>query len=244
MRIVDIVRALDAQVAATDEEALGAHALVSAWRAEELDALEASGDLTSVMSEIRSGGTPSRGNPAFYGGEIPWLKSGEVASPWIWDTEEKITSAAMSGSSAWLVPAGSVVVAMYGATAGQVGYVAAPMATNQAVLALVPDPDECDGRFAYQWFCHHSGQLKSAASGAAQPNLSKAVILREMRFPIADLAVQRRIAQSLDAAGKVAASLAGEARALRSYRARLLAALLAAEVEIPESYADLLAEVA
>lgn len=241
-RIVDLIGALDAQIAALASEALGAADFLSSLRSEEFDRLEASRPLATVMTDVRSGGTPSRKNPDFYDGDIPWLKSGEVSNSWITDTEEKITPAALSGSSAWLVPAGSVVVAMYGATAAEVGYLASSMATNQAVLALVPASGICDGRFAYHWFCHHSVELKQAASGAAQPNLSKAVIMREMSFPILDFEGQQRIGQVLDAAGDVASALASESQALRAYRPRLLAALLNQTVDIPESYDALLAK--
>lgn len=241
-RIVDLIGALDAQIDKLDREAFLADELLSALRTREFSTVDATQDLASVASEIRSGGTPSRKNKAFYEGDIPWLKSGEVCNPWIKDAEEKITPEAIIGSSAWLVPAGSVVVAMYGATAAQVGYLAAPMATNQAVLALVPDPEKCDGRFLYHWFRYHSASLKEAASGAAQPNLSKAVIQREMSFPALDPAIQSKIGWVLDAAEAVAGALADEAETLRDCRTRLLSSLLGADIEIPESYDALLAE--
>ncbi len=239
-RIVHLIGAFDAQVAALEAEAACARDLLNGLRTREFKGLEASRDLASVMTQIRSGGTPRRGLPAFYQGDIPWLKSGEDASPWITDTEEKIAPSALAESSAWLVPAESLVIAMYGATAAQVGYLAVPMATNQAVLALVPDASECDGRFAYHWLRYHSAALKRAASGAAQPNLSKAVILREMSFPALDVASQRIVGQALDAAENVADCLAEEARAIGVCRTRLGRTLLRGEVAISESYDGLL----
>ena len=76
------------------------------------------------------------------------------------------TATGLAASSAWLVPADTVVVAMYGATAGAVGYLAAPMATNQAVLALRADPVRFDQRFLFHWLRSRSGAMKARAAGA------------------------------------------------------------------------------
>lgn len=239
-RIVDLISALDLAAQAMDAEAGGADVMLSTLRSELLDPLGGVLDLPSVMSQVRSGGTPNRKRPEFYGGAIPWLKSGEVASAWIEDTEECITEEGLAASSAWRVPAGAVVVAMYGATAAEVGYLGSAMSTNQAVLALVPDDTRCDGRFAYHWFCHHSARLKSAASGAAQPNLSKSVILREVAYP--DLAVheQTGIAQILDDVLALRDRLKKEALGLRLLRSATLHILLAHHLDIPPSYDALL----
>lgn len=235
-RIVDLIGALDAQSAALAAEERAGRAMLVALRRMYFEPLDGTLDLTSVMLKVMSGGTPNRKRPEFYGGDIPWLKSGEVASPWIASTEEKITEDALAGSSAWVVPAGAVVVAMYGATAAEVGFLAEPMATNQAVLALVPNKDRCDGRFAYHWLQHHSPRLKAAASGAAQPNLSKAVILRETRYPDLGGAEQVSIGQILDAPLATADLLTQERLSLRLVRSAVVDQLLRGRVEIPESY--------
>jgi type I restriction enzyme, S subunit len=61
-----------------------------------------------------SGGTPNRSDPLAYGGDIPWVKSGEVASSDIWATEEHITPHGLNSSSAKIAEEGSILVAMYG----------------------------------------------------------------------------------------------------------------------------------
>jgi len=70
--------------------------------------------LGDVVIQARSGGTPSRTRDDFYGGNIPWLKSGEVENDRITTASEFITQAGLKESSAWVVPPGSTVVAMYG----------------------------------------------------------------------------------------------------------------------------------
>jgi len=93
--------------------------------------------LCSLCSHVYSGGTPASDNEAYYGGEIPWLRTQEVTFNRIKDTEIKITEAGFSDSSAKWVPANSVIVAMYGNSAGRVAVNEIPLTTNQACCNLV-----------------------------------------------------------------------------------------------------------
>jgi type I restriction enzyme S subunit len=179
--------------------------------------------VADVVSIARSGATPSRSNKDFYGGDIPWLKSGEADGDGIVSTSETITRAGLDGSAAWLVPAGAIVVAMYGdgKTRGQVGRIATQMATNQAVLALVPDRDKCDPDFLYYWMRSRQGHLREKSGGAAQKNLSKALVTAE---PFPDLTAERQgvVARTLSKAQTALAMVADELRALRRLRAAVL----------------------
>ena len=87
-----------------------------------------------------SGGTPLRNKLEYYtNGNIPWLKSGEVAQGYIYHAKEFISEEGLKNSSAKLFPINSVLVAMYGATAGQVGILKFEATTNQAVCAIYPN---------------------------------------------------------------------------------------------------------
>ncbi|MGO4192978.1 restriction endonuclease subunit S [Arthrobacter sp. YAF17] len=185
------------------------------------DAYVTVGDVVTIA---RSGATPLRSNKDFFGGSIPWLKSGEVVGDGITTTEESITDMGLAGSAASLVPSGAVVVAMYGdgKTRGQVGRIGAPMSTNQAVLALVADPSKADPDFLYYWLRSRQGELRNKGAGAAQKNLSKVLVVSEP-FPalsVADQAAAVKQVIGLDVArGKVTA----ECTALTTLRAVLLA---------------------
>jgi len=99
--------------------------------------------------ETTSGGTPLRSKPAFYeGGTIPWLKSGEVDQGLVFHAEEKITEAGLKNSSAKMFPIDTVLVAMYGATAGQVGLLKIEAVTNQAICGILPN-DKCIPELLY-----------------------------------------------------------------------------------------------
>ncbi|MGN9808154.1 restriction endonuclease subunit S [Micromonospora sp. BQ11] len=181
-------------------------------------------EVRDVVAVARSGATPLRSNKAFYGGRIPWLKSGEVTGDGIASTEETITDDALAGSAVWLAPAHAVVVAMYGdgKTRGQVGRIAVPMTTNQAVLALVPDRSKCDPDFLYYWLRSRQENLRNKGAGAAQKNLSKALVINEP-FPNLGISDQRAVVRSVVALDRVAENLAVELQRLSEVRKTLLA---------------------
>jgi len=90
----------------------------------------------SEFCRVGSGGTPSRSNLTRYyeGGNIPWVKSGELRESVITKTEEHITEAALKETNARIVPAGALLLAMYGATVGRLGILGVDAATNLTSL--------------------------------------------------------------------------------------------------------------
>lgn len=237
-RIVDLMDAVDQTIASAHVDASAATACYSTLVGGLGEGHDAVG-LTQVLAVAKAGGTPNRKEPAFFGGPIPWLKSGEVNSPEISITEESISEAGLASSSAWLVPEDSVVVAMYGATAGMVGYLRSPMATNQAVIALRPKPDLMSARFLFHVLRSRTVHMKARATGAAQPNLSKDRVLEEA-VPSLSLDDQARWVGVLDDLLTVASSANELASRLTEMRSALLGDLLAGAKEIPESYDSLL----
>ncbi|EGQ9312984.1 restriction endonuclease subunit S [Vibrio vulnificus] len=151
----------------------------------------------SEVAETTSGGTPARGVKTFYGGDIPWIKSGELPDGEILSVEETITQAGLEKSSAKLVPEGTLVIAMYGATVGRLGILTFPAATNQAVCAITPD-DTLDRDYLFYWLLSIRNKLIDTSFGGAQPNISQSVI-RELEIPLPQISEQRKIAASLKA---------------------------------------------
>lgn len=127
-------------------------------------------DLTDVIS----GGTPSRDKTEYWdGGTIPWVKTTELQNNVIIDVDEYITEAGLAGSSAKLVPAGTVLVAMYGQgkTRGMTAYLDIEATTNQACACILPS-DKIDSVFLWKYFELSYDKLRSLAQGAGQPNLN------------------------------------------------------------------------
>ncbi len=146
-----------------------------------------------------SGGTPSRSNSDYYGGDIPWVKSGELRESIIWKTEETITEEALRKSSAKIVPQGAILLAMYGATVGRLAMLGVDAATNQAVCNIRPDPSKADAKYLYRALEAMVLELISQATGGAQPNISQEKV-RKTRIPLPPLDEQKRIAAILDKA--------------------------------------------
>ncbi len=141
--------------------------------------------------ETTSGGTPSSKHSEFYdGGKIPWLTSGEVNLGYIHRTERNITELGLKSSSAKWVPRNSVVIAMYGATAGKVGLITIPLTTNQAVCTLLPSKD-FEPLYLYYAVKKNETWMLEHRSGAAQPNISHAII-RKMKIICAPIEEQKR----------------------------------------------------
>jgi type I restriction enzyme S subunit len=138
-----------------------------------------------------SGGTPLRGNSDFYNGDIPWLKSGELNDGYIENTEEFITEKGLKNSSAKLFPEGTLLLAMYGATAGKTGITKIKVSTNQAVCALFPK-EEIKRDFLYWFLRQHRYKFIEISKGGAQPNISQTVI-NQTQIPLPIISVQEKI---------------------------------------------------
>ena len=153
--------------------------------------------ISAACSRFASGGTPSRKVPAYFdGGTIPWVKTQELTDCVLTDTDEHITEEAVRSSSAKMLPAKTVLMAMYGATVGQLGMLARPMTCNQACAAMVVDASMHDYRFLYYQLLAARVQIKSLATGAAQQNLSGAQI-KQFVLPFPSLAEQTAIGDTL-----------------------------------------------
>lgn len=153
------------------------------------------------LCKTTSGGTPSRENPLYYGGDIPWVKSGELNDTIINKTEERITKRGLANSNAEIFPAGTLLVALYGATAGKLGVLGMDAATNQAICAIFP-PDAIHRDFLRFYLLSRRSQLIEQRTGGAQPNISQDVI-RKLVIPLPTLSEQQRIARQLEKANRL-----------------------------------------
>ena len=154
----------------------------------------------SALGKIGSGTTPKRGTSGYYGGEIPWVKSGELNSDIITDTEEKITQLAMEKHSALkIIPKGSLLVAMYGATVGQVAFLDIEATSNQAVCHIIPNKEIVEPRYLFHFLKSLKQYWLSRRVGGGQPNISMKIV-KETEISLPPLDAQRRIAAILDKA--------------------------------------------
>lgn len=142
-----------------------------------------------------SGGTPKAKEEKYYlNGTIPWVRSGEVDGQLVLDTEIKITEVGLRESSAKLFPINSVVVAMYGATAGKIGMLGIEAATNQAVCAIFPN-ERCLQKYLYYVLRSQEATLIGLSIGGAQPNISQTII-KEFQIPLPQSGFSKRLLMS------------------------------------------------
>ena len=148
------------------------------------------------IGEWAAGSTPSRTNLKFYGGNIPWLKTGDLNDGYIIDVPECITDLALEKTSLKLNPAESVLIAMYGATIGKLGILTKPMTTNQACCACQPF-NGIYNLYLFYFLMASRSRLTKMAEGGAQPNISRTKII-SVTFPLPPLAEQKLIVEKLE----------------------------------------------
>ncbi|EKO3797205.1 TPA: restriction endonuclease subunit S [Vibrio cholerae] len=129
-----------------------------------------------------SGGTPSTSNKNFYGGGIKWITSSDLNQGVIHDVAGRITDAGLNGSSAKLVEGHTLLIALYGATAGVCAITRISAAINQAVLAIVPA--EHNSEYLFYWFTRHKEVIIETYTQGGQPNLSGDIVRSiKLAFP-------------------------------------------------------------
>jgi type I restriction enzyme, S subunit len=176
-----------------------------------------------------SGGTPSRKNPDYFRGPIPWVKSGELPDGLVSEIEESISEEATKDSSAKLFPAGTLLIALYGATVGKLGILTRPAATNQAVCAIFP-PASLDTKFLFWYLRFRRDDLVAQAVGGAQPNISQAVI-RSLTVPIPPLDTQHGVIAEIEKQFSRLDEAVANLKRVKANLKRYKAAVLKAAVE-------------
>ena len=144
----------------------------------------------------QSGGTPSRSNKTYYGGNIPWLKTGDLNDGLISDIPESITEEAVANSSAKINPTGSVLIAMYGATIGKLGILTFPATTNQACCACI-EFNAIIQLYLFYFLLSQRNEFIAKGGGGTQPNISKEIIVNTF-IPLPPLSEQQRIVMEIE----------------------------------------------
>ena len=148
------------------------------------------------IGKWQAGGTPNRGHKEYYGGNIPWLKTGDLNDGYITHIPEHITQLGYENSSAKLNPKDSVLIALYGATIGKVGILTFPATTNQACCACI-EYTAVDRLYLFYFLRQNRDNFISMGSGGAQPNISKEIITATP-IPLPPINEQKRIVTAIE----------------------------------------------
>lgn len=187
-----------------------------------------------------SGTTPKAGDERYYGGQIPWIVTGDLSDDLLRTVTGSVTPQALAEFSALQVhPVGALIVAMYGATVGRLAVSAFPAAVNQA-CCVMHSGTRLGTWFVFYYLLSHRPVLMERAVGAGQPNISQE-ILRSLRIPAPDLEAQDRIVAMLDdvhtRVDQLVLTIRTQIGLLQEHRQALITAAVTGELEIPEAAA-------
>lgn len=146
--------------------------------------------------EIGSGGTPSKSHPEYYGGNIPWVKTGDLKNEYLYEAEDFITEEGLNNSSAKMYEADTVLIAMYGATIGATSILKIDACTNQACAAFKKN-EQVIPEYLYYFLQSKKEKFVKDGVGGAQPNIS-AGYLKKVEMELPSLEEQREIVDILD----------------------------------------------
>lgn len=183
------------------------------------------------LYDTSSGGTPSKAQPEYYGGTIPFYKTKELQDSVLIGSEEHITETAVEKSSAKLFPTGTVLLAMYGATIGRLGILTHDATTNQACCAITPKYEEYSNIFIYQFLLENREYVLSFRMGAAQENISQTII---KDFDVPKFSTERMNEYNLKVSNYFALieNLTRQNKQLRHARDILLPKLMSGEIDV------------
>ena len=183
------------------------------------------------VCDTTSGGTPSRSKTEFYTGDILWVKTKELNDDFIFDTEEKITKDAIRNSSAKMVPSGSILMAMYGATIGKLGIATKELSCNQACCVFLLPEDSTLRLYLYNWLLNSRTLLISMGKGAAQPNLSQDMI-KNLEVVVPSSCLLAKFDSKVKPLYRIMSYHSSQIRLLTEARDRLLPKMMSGEIKI------------
>ncbi len=156
-------------------------------------------DRIGKITQVSSGGTPSREVSSYWDGDIPWIKTGELIDGDIHEAEEHITQEGLDNSSAKLFPIDTILIALYGQgqTRGRTGQLMIEATTNQACCAILPTPTIIDPRFTQYWLRSLYTEMRETSRDGAQPNWNGKMI-KNIKIALPPIDEQRRIVARLD----------------------------------------------
>lgn len=190
----------------------------------------------SWIARFGSGTTPVAGAGHYYGGDIPWVLTGDLTDGEVLTTTRSVTDQALMDYSTLKVhPAESLVVAMYGATIGKLGILKVDAAVNQA-CCVISAGCNLDTEFLYFYLLGFRQELIDRGRGSGQPNISQE-ILRSLRIAIPSMDTQREVVASLKQkrarVWRLITAIDGQVRLLLERRQALITSAVTGELEIP-----------
>lgn len=182
------------------------------------------------ISESYSGGTPNTGNYSYYQGDINFITSGDLNKPIINNVSNKISKLGLENSSACMVPKGTLLIAMYGATAGICAITNISGAINQAILAILPHK-AYSNLFLFYTLTYRKKEIIREFTQGGQPNLS-AKTLQDLSINFPPLHVQEYIANTLNDFDNELNNLKSKLKKVKLLKIGMMQKLLTGEIRL------------
>lgn len=179
--------------------------------------------------DTTSGGTPDRAKKEYWGGATPWITTSLIDFNVVSKADEYISDAGLANSSAKILPAGTVLIAMYGQgkTRGKAAILGIPAATNQACAAILP-ANEIDQRFTFASLCGRYEEMRALSNSGGQENLSQGLIRAlPFRYP-KERDEQKKIVECLSALDELVVGEVRKHAALTAHKKGLMQRLFPA----------------
>lgn len=184
------------------------------------------------VANLKSGGTPDRSKSEYWNGKIPWVKTGEIKYEKINDTEEYITELGLENSAARWIPAGTLLMAMYGqgVTRGRVAILGLDATINQACAAIFTS-EKILPQFLFYFLTLRYESIRDLGHGANQRNLNSAII-KSIKIVVPPLSEQREIARILATVDKKIETEEKRQAALQALFKTMLQQLMTGQIRI------------
>ncbi|MBZ5489885.1 MAG: restriction endonuclease subunit S [Acidobacteriia bacterium] len=180
------------------------------------------------IATVSLGGTPSRKVAAYWGGDIAWVSSGEVANCRIRKTNETISDLGLEKSNAKLYPRGTVLIAMIGEgkTRGQAAILEIEACTNQNAAGLIVEPGTVNSEYVWLWALSEYERTRAVGRGGNQPALNGEKV-RNLEVPLPPVEEQQEIVRRVEALFKLADAIEKRVATVSFRAERLTQAILA-----------------
>ena len=183
------------------------------------------GSFTTVL-----GGTPSRENLNYWNGDIPWINSGEINSLRIIKESEFITELGLNNSSAKLMPCHTTVLAITGATLGQVSYTEIETCANQSVIGII-DKSGFYSIYIYLFISTEIRKMIGKATGGAQQHINKNIV-NAYQIILPEDGIVKKLNDLIQPLFNKIAILSKQNLEIKEARDRLLPKLMSGEIEV------------
>ncbi|WP_297575116.1 restriction endonuclease subunit S [uncultured Deefgea sp.] len=183
-------------------------------------------------TRIQSGGTPSRKNLDYWSdGTVDWYKTQELKNCFLFDADERICESAVHAKKAKIFPAGTILLAIYGATIGRLGVTTRRASCNQAALGFEPDEQRIKKWFLYSLLSSRYQEFNDKAQGAAQQNMSKERVAAT-KFVLSPNDIQSKFDVAVAPMFELIRTLQQKNANLRQTRDLLLPRLISGELDV------------